>query len=325
MDYEIDLLRGDVKKNYINPLRSEEPKTDVLFVDFIDKIVSRKAKRHKTSYVGNYRTLVYHLNNFCEKYDVKLYTNSINEEFLEDFICYLEALYLKKTYIRFMLTLIKAMVKKAGIYGYSVDWTFDEVDVDDEETPAIYLTQNEIARIYYFKGLTKKQERIRDLFIVGCYTALRYSDLNTLTKENVENGFIVKVSKKSNIKVVIPIHDFVKEIYEKYDGFPNRISSQHFNRYIKMICKKVGINKLVYINYTKGGEMIRECKEKWQLISSHTARRSGATNLMNTGRIRVEEIMRITGHKSEKSFRRYIKTTKEDSARHMSTDNFFKE
>lgn len=325
MDYEVDLLRKGVKHNYINPSRAKESKEEMLFTDFIKTIVSRKAKRYKTSYASNYRSLLYHLNNFCNKFDVILYTNSINEEFLDDFIVYLEDLYLKKTYIKNMLTLIKAMVKKAAIYGYAIDWTYDEVNIEDEETPAVYLTPNEIARIYYFKGLTKKQERIRDLFIVGCYTALRYSDLNTLTNDSFIDGFITKVTKKSNIRVVIPIHDFVKEIYAKYDGIPNGISLQHFNRYIKFICKKVGITKPVSITYTRGGRLVTETKEKWQLVSSHTARRSGATNLMNTGRISISGIMEITGHATEKSFRRYIKTTKEESARQLSTDNFFRE
>ena len=313
------------KKNYINYVRMNEPKTGVYFLDFIKNVIDKKAKRMKKSYVSNYKTLIYHLYIFCNEHKVELFTNSINEEFLDDFIFYLESRNLKKTYVKMILELTKAMVRKAAIYGYAVDATYDDVSIDAEDIPSIYLTQNEIARIYYFKGLTKKQEKIKDLFVIGCYTALRYSDLSELSKDNIQNGFINKITKKNNTKVVIPIHDFVYEILDKYNGeFPNGVSVQHFNRYIKLICKKIGFNEPVKITYTKGGNIITETKEKWELISTHTARRSGATNLFKTGRMGLREIMRLTGHTTEKSFMRYVRTTKEDTAKQLAGDNFFR-
>lgn len=312
------------KKNYINYERASEPKTGVYFSDFIKMILKNKARRMGESYNNSYKTLLYHINKFSTENNVELFTNSINEEFLDDFITYLEDSGLKKTYIRGILDLAKAMVRKAAVYGYVVDMTYDNVDIDLEEVQSIYLSQNEIARIYYYPNLTKKQEKIKDLFIVGCYTALRYSDLNTLKKEDIQNGYITKITKKSKVRVVIPIHDFVNEIIKKYDGFPTGVCSQHFNRYIKLICKKIGINDKVNMSYTKGGIVVTETKEKWELVSSHTARRSGATNLFKTGRMRVVDIMRLTGHKSEKSFMRYVRTTNQDTAREMAGDDFFK-
>ena len=114
---------------------------------------------------------------------------------------------------------IKSMIKKAGTYGYAIDPTYDEyVDIEDEDIFSVYLSLNEITRIYYFLGLTKKQEKIRDLFVVGCLTALRFSDYSTLTTQNFNNDFIIKITKKTNKKVIIPIHDYVREIYKKYNG-----------------------------------------------------------------------------------------------------------
>lgn len=184
---------------------------------------------------------------------------------------------------------------------------------------------NEITRIYYFKGLTKKQERIRDLFIVGCLTALRYSDYSTLTRDNFTKDSVIKVTKKTGVKVTIPISDYVREIYQKYDGeISSGLSLQHFNRYIKKICQRVGINDPIVFNYTKGGILITETKQKWELISSHTARRSFATNMKLTGRISSSEIMCFTGHTTEKSLNRYLKITNDDHAKHIAGDNFFR-
>ena len=268
---------------------------------------------------------MYHVNRFSQKEDATIYTNSVNESFLDDFITYLESENLKLTYIKSIVQTIKAMARKAGSYGYAVDCTYDDVVIDDEEAFAVFLSMNEITRIYYFQGLTKKQERIRDLFIVGCLTALRYSDYSTLTKQNFEHDFIVKTTKKTGKKVILPIHDYIREIYNKYDGeVSSGLSIQHFNRYIKMICKKVGIVEDVTYSYTRAGKLATETKPKYILISSHTARRSAATNMYLTGRLKTFEIMSLTGHTTEKSFFKYIKVTNENISKQISGDNFFR-
>jgi len=313
------------KRDYINRLIQSEPKTGVLFVDFIDQTVLRKAKRMGASYVKGYNTLVNHLKAFAEEYEADIFTNSVGEDFMDDFILYLQEKDLRQTYIITLLSLVKAMAAKAAKYGYAVDSSYDDVTVDPEEIFTVYLSMNEITRIYYFKGLTKKQERIRDLFIVGCLTALRYSDYSTLTKENFTKDYIVKITKKTGKKVTIPLHNYVREIYTKYDGEVSPgLSLQHFNRYIKKICQRVGFTEEIVFHYTKGGKLVTETKQKWEMISSHTARRSAATNLYQTGRIKTYEIMALTGHTTEKSFFRYIRTSDEDKARQIAGDNFFR-
>lgn len=313
------------RKDYINRLAQSEPKTGVLFTDFIFQTVSRKARRMGKDYSRNYNTLIWHIGIFSKLNDAMIYTNSVNEDFLDDFILYLQEKGLKHGYIKTLLSLVKAMAKKAGIYGYAVDPSYDNVELEDEEPFSVYLSMNEIARIYYFRGLTRKQERIRDLFVVGCLTALRYSDYSTLTPDNFDGEFIIKKTKKTGQKVIIPLHDYVKEIYEKYDGeISPGLSTQHFNRYLKIICRKIGLTDKVTYSETRGGKVITETKEKWEKITSHTARRSAATNLYLTGRMKTYEIMSLTGHTTEKSFFRYIRVTREDKVRQIAGDNFFR-
>ena len=313
------------KKNYINPLVKNEPIEGVLFVDFILKTVDRKVKRKGETYRKNFQTLIFHLNHFSSLYDVDIFTNSVNEEFLDDFITYLEKKELKLNYIKNLLSLVKSMIKKAGQLGYAVDKTYDMVKIEGEVPFSVFLSIIEIARIYYFIGLTEKQERIKDLFVVGCMTGLRYSDYSTLTRNNFDGDFINKITKKTRTRVSIPISDFVNEIFEKYDGeISTGLSIQHFNRYIKHICKKIGLNQTIKFSYTKGGKIINETKEKWELISSHTARRSAATNMYLTGRMNTYEIMAITGHTTEKSFFKYIKITQENTVKRIAGDNFFR-
>lgn len=224
---------------------------------------------------------------------------------------------------------MQSLVRKASQYNYAVDNTYDEVDLREEPTNAVFLSMNEITRIYYYKFIKqdkrKAKERIRDLFVVGCLTALRYSDYSTLTKDNFQDDYIVKRTKKTNVTVKVPMHDYIKEIIAKYGGnIPSGLCIQYFNKYLKVIMKEIGLDDKITFSFTKGGQLYTVTREKWELISSHTARRSAATNLYLTGRMKTLEIMRLTGHKTESNFFRYIRLTSEDTARSISGDMFFR-
>lgn len=224
---------------------------------------------------------------------------------------------------------MQTMVRKASQYNYAVDNTYDEVEMKEEDTFAVFLSMNEITRIYYYKFIKqdkrKAKERIRDLFIVGCLTALRYSDYSTLTRDNFQEGYIVKRTKKTNVTVKIPMHDYIKEIITKYGGdIPGGLCIQYFNKYLKVIMREIGLDDKITFSYTKGGQLHTVTREKWELISSHTARRSAATNMYLTGRMKTLEIMKLTGHRSEQNFFRYIRLTSDDTARAISGDMFFR-
>jgi len=246
---------------------------------------------------------------------------------LDDFIIYLEEQRLRHNTIVGYIEKIQSLVRRASQYNYAVDNTYDEIDLLAEPTNAVSLSMNEITGIYYYKfekqDKRKAKERIRDLFVIGCLTALRYSDYSTLTANNLQNGYIVKRTKKTNVDVKVPAHDYVKEIFAKYGGnIPNGLCIQYVNKYLKVIMREIGLNDLVTYSFTKGGKLVTVTREKWELISSHTARRSAATNMYLTGRMKTFEIMKLTGHKTEQNFFRYIRLTSEDTARSISGDSF---
>ena len=97
---------------------------------------------------------------------------------------------------------------------------------------------------------------------------------------------------------------------------------QYFNKAIKVICKKVGINEPILWERTVGTGVVKKKLEKWEMVSSHTARRSFATNMFLQN-VPTYRIMLITGHKSESSFFKYIRVTREENASTLQGHQFF--
>jgi integrase len=292
-------------------------------------VLEKRSRRKSEHYAAVYDAIIRHIDAFSEEFDCDIFTNSITAEFLDDFIIYLEDQGLRHNTIVGYIQKIQTLVRRASQYNYAVDNTYDEIDLKCEPTNAVFLSMNEITRIYYYKfekqDRRKAKERIRDLFVVGCLTALRYSDYSTLTKDNFQGDYLVKRTKKTNVDVKIPLHAYVKEIYAKYNGFiPCGLCIQYVNKYLKVIMREIGLNDLVTYSFTKGGKLITVTRQKWELISSHTARRSAATNMYLTGRMKTFEIMKLTGHRSEQNFFRYIRLTSDDTARSILGDIFFR-
>ena len=80
---------------------------------------------------------------------------------------------------------------------------------------------------------------------------MRYSDYSTLTKDNFQGDYLVKRTKKTNVDVKVPAHDYVKEIFAKYNGnIPGGLCIQYFNKYLKVIMREIGLNDLITYSYT---------------------------------------------------------------------------
>ena len=317
------------RKDYINHFRQSKPLEGIFFTDFTREVLEKRNRRKSEHYAAVYDAIIKHIEAFSIEFDCDIYTNSVSAEFLDDFIIYLEDQGLKHNTIVGYIRKVQTLVRRASQYNYAIDITYSEINMECEPTNAVFLSMNEISRIYYYKfenqDKRRAKERIRDLFVLGCLTALRYSDYSTLTKENFQGDYLVKRTKKTNVDVKIPLHDYVKEIYAKYNGrIPNGLCIQYVNKYLKVIMKEIGLNDPVTYSFTQGGKLVTVTKEKWELISSHTARRSAATNMYLTGRMKTLEIMRLTGHRTEQNFFRYIRLTSDDTARSISGDMFFR-
>jgi integrase len=187
--------------------------------------------------------------------------------------------------------------------------------IPEEETDAIYLTNEEIGTIYNtdLSGSPHLVE-YRDLFVLACLTGLRFSDFSILKPEDVRKGMLYKKQEKSEHWVVIPLRTEAKEIFRKqfFQSIPH-LTNAEFNRHIKTIGKLAGLNSVMKFSYKKGNKTISLAKPRSEWITTHTARRSFCTNEFLAG-TPVKLIMKISGHKTEKDFYRYIRITPEEAA-----------
>jgi site-specific recombinase XerD len=196
-----------------------------------------------------------------------------------------------------------------------------------EDTDAIYLNLDELSEMWEL-DLTNDptKERARDLFLIGCYTGLRVSDYNNLKTSSIRetNGvkmFVVK-TQKTKKTVAIPLHPIVEAILIKYDGIPSRMFDQKINQNIKEVARITGFDEVIETTATISGFEVTKKRFKYEMVTTHTARRSFCTNAYLTGMDSLD-IMAISGHTTEKNFRKYIKVTPEQRAIKMSLNSFF--
>lgn len=298
-----------------------------LFIDFVREYLGKchRSDRYKRMYLNT----MDHVAGFCRLNGINInevYTDSIGMEFCENFVHYLKTeKKLMQNTVKGHLERLQAMLQKSMLYGYCVDNTYKEVTVPEEEVSAVFLSMTEITRIYYFDRLTRFQTEVRDHFIMGCMTGLRYSDYSRLSESNFhrDTNMIRIKTQKTGVVVSVPMHKFVREILRKYNyNLPKPRCIQYFNRCVKEICKKVGLTEPVLWERTVGTEVVIKEIQKWEMISSHTARRSFATNMFLQN-IPTYRIMLITGHKSESSFFKYIRVTREENAATLAGHLFF--
>lgn len=160
-------------------------------------------------------------------------------------------------------------------------------------------------------------DRVRDSFLVECYSALRFSDFSNLAVEDIKDNFIRIKQIKTGERVTIPVMKKMKSLIDKYNGsLPPAISNQKFNEYIKEVFEAAGLTHEIPVISNSGGVESTEMIAYNKMVSSHTGRRTYATNMFRAG-VPVILIMAVTGHKTEAAFLKYIRATNEDKARMM--------
>ena len=194
---------------------------------------------------------------------------------------------------------------------------FKKWDNISSDTYEIALSQDELEKMYEHDYTDcKRLEKVRDVFVFGCATGLRYSDYSKIDRSKVQDDHIVVNTQKGKNYVTIPLNKYSCAILLKYDYSLPMISPQRFRDYIKEVAENIGMTKLVSKVSFIGAERIEVKIPRYSLVSSHTARRTFITLSLEKG-MRPEVIMSITNHSDYKSFQKYIKLSQRVKADEM--------
>ncbi|WP_081661787.1 site-specific integrase [Gillisia sp. JM1] len=316
---EVDPTVSFVKDQFNGRYKSKTVLESLTFWDFVDKFMDKAAKRLTKNTNKSYRTSFKNLKKFEKHAKMKLDWQNIDMDFYYDYQdYYLNFLDLKMNGFGKIIKLLKTVLNEATDQGYNTNKTYKSKNfkVLKEDVDNIYLNELEL-KILLDLDLSddKKLEKVRDLFIVGCYTGVRFSDLGQLNHQNIKGEMIYIKAQKTGKDLVIPILGETRAIIDKYDGYlPKPFTNQVMNRYLKELGELAGIDGDFNTYNNKGTERLKHIHKKWEMISTHTARRSFATNMYLRGWPSIQ-IMSITGHSSEKVFMTYIKVSQEENAR----------
>jgi site-specific recombinase XerD len=338
--YNTEIANGGIPskerlKHYLDSIFYEtshdpsKPDLMCLFDRFIAGEIQNKGKDKSKSTLQNYTTSKNHLIAFAKHSRQKIDFDSINLDFFYKFSSFLKKEFrrqggdigLKHNTIVKTITVLKTVMAEGVDLGYTSNMQFKhkKFSLSEENTDSVYLSETDLLTLWKHDFTSnKKLDQVRDLFLVGCYTGLRYSDYSNIGPGNIVemdgDMFIKMITQKTKEIVIIPCNPIVLSIFKKYESnankLPKSISSQKFNDYIKDACKAAELKE-------RGRLTSEPNTELWECVSSHTARRSFATNLYLDG-FPSHEIMKITGHRSESSFKKYIKVDKLQTAKRLS-------
>ena len=197
-------------------------------------------------------------------------------------------------------------------FDIPVNQAFRKYKTHTNRTDSVVLSEKEIEQIWEYEPANRREKNVKNLFIIGLHTGLRFSDYSRLQQDDIDfNKMTISViQQKTGQSVTLPLHPRLAAMLME-EGLPKPISNQKFNLYLKDLMKSVGFTTKIQIKKIIGGKRITEYVPKYELIGSHTARRSFATNLYIAG-VNPSVIMCCTGHRDLKTFMNYVHITNED-------------
>ena len=313
------------------------------FDEFIDESekgfrLNDKGKKIGKESIQKYRRTKQILQEFSRHYPTTF--ESINLDFYRSFINFLNAYKVKErakeelekdpsldkyvigfkinTIGKFIRT-IKAFMSYATEKGWNENLAYTSkkfkafnVDVDN-----ISLSEAEVNEIQKLDmSDTPELDLSRDLFVLGCWTGLRFENLTKVKNEYINDGMLTFPSiSKSDQRITIPLNESVLGILEKHGGkWPSKVSSGNFNKNLKKIAEMIpSLHQWFVRSTTQGGVELEEKFTKYELVTAHTSRRTFATIYYLKG-VPIQLIMKITGHKKESTFLKYINVSPEEHA-----------
>lgn len=329
----IEPSKEQFKADFLKEVRGIEPEREAekTFYQVFDEFVRETG--FKNSWTKATYEKFHALKSHLAGYKDNLSFEDFNEEGLNHFVTYLrDETGLRNSTIDNQLGFVRWVLRWATAKGYNHIRDFETFRPKLKKTDhkVVFLEWDELMTVYNFQFPENKGylARVRDVFCFCCFTSLRYSDVANLKWSDVGTDCIQVTTIKTNDTVKIELNDYSRGIIDKYreSNFPKNmvlpvISNQKMNAYLKEMGKICGLDTPITITYYKGHERIDEVHPKYELLGTHTGRRTFICNALMLG-ITPEIVMKWTGHSDYKTMKPYIDVA--DSAKKAAMELFNK-
>ena len=246
---------------------------------------------------------------YCDKQSKSHKINELDDDFYVGFLAYLRHTdKLNDNTLARYLVFFKTFVIWCNRKGFNVNNDYTNVSVKKYESDDVALNSKEV-EILESADLNGADEKARDLFLIGVYSGQRFSDYSVFERADIQGDFIIKRSEKTESHSIIPLHDKLKNLLDKYEWTLPKISSQKFNIRIQAVCKNLGFNNEIKKTTYRGSQKTVELLPMWKMVASHTARRTYITLMAEKG-MADHFIMAVTGIKDVKTLIKYKKLNK---------------
>ena len=305
------------KKLFLEKYESKEeitvsPELDFFkcFDDYIDK--GKPIKTYNT--IKGQVTVRNYLETFAKEKGFKITFDIIDEGFFELLRDYsYQTKEIKQNYFCKIIKVLKSFLNWATDKGYNTARDFEKFKASDHDIDIIYLSFEELMKLYNKDLKSDKLSQVRDFYCMGCFTGLRFSDLSKLHLANISDDHIViSIQKTKTQNHAIKLNKYAKEILNKYKGTIYEplpvISSQKFNEYIKDCCELAEINQSFTTHWFVGNQKKSLTQPKHRFITSHTARKTFITNSLLLG-MEPKAIKKIANIKKDAVLDKYMKVT----------------
>lgn len=318
-------------------------KKKLSFTEHMESYIEDLKKIMKPDSVKPFTSALGLLDKYEETRGVTLYFKNIDLEFYNDFKAFMSEGNYAESYFGTVIKKIKRTYNDAkDVYKLHNLDSIQKFKVPTPSADTIALDEDEILKIYeleitpevvrrFFPDLSDREIDLkiqsciiaRNKFLAGYCTALRISDVQKLAEINIQNNQVKIISTtKTEVPVTIPLHWILKEILESGFDLGTKMSDQNINKRIKDVCKMAGFDQIIQITRKEITQTITMNIPKYEAVTTHTARRSGATNMYKYG-IPTISIMKLTGHKTEQEFFKYIKIDQEENAKILASSDYF--
>lgn len=230
--------------------------------------------------------------------------SDLNDDTLRDLVDELTEQKLAMSSIKTMCAELKSVLNENVKRIPSTEFS-KILSVRGAATKSVYLTSHEMELFLSYKPQTETEHYVHRNFCVAMMTGARLVDAVKLSISNcdIETNMLSYVPQKTpGIIVHVPVDERHGLRMFLADTAVEECCKDTYNDIVRRICKLVGIDTIstaVKAGVTKTGP-------KHELVSSHTARRSFATNLYLAG-VSLEDIAMMMGHgKNIETTKRYI-------------------